>query len=131
MRWSRLLVGFCPQFRSGRRLYACETAASLAGVLILWLLINPIADAEFISDEILMWIGRIVYPLCFNLILIFMTVSAARRLHDAGHSGAWAFLMICPGANFFLMLYLLLRPGLEQPTGWRRLEDAVAECGWE
>ena len=46
-------------------------------------MINPIADAEFISDEMLTWIGRFVDPLLINLILIFMTVSAARRLHDA------------------------------------------------
>lgn len=82
-----MAIGFCPQFRSGRRLYAYETAGALFAGLILWLMINPIADAEFISDEMLMWIGRVVYPLFINLILIFMTVSAARRLHDAGHSG--------------------------------------------
>jgi len=29
------------------------------------------------------------------------------------------------------MLYLLLRPGVSRPTGWRRLEEAAAECGWE
>lgn len=87
MRWSRLAMGFCPQFRSGRRLYALETTGALLAGLFLWLMINPIADAEFISDEMLTWIGRFVYPLLINLILIFMTVSAARRLHDAGHSG--------------------------------------------
>ena len=125
MHWSRLAIGFCPQFRTGRRLYAYETAGALLAGLILWLMINPIADAEFISDEMLMWIGRVVYPLFINLILIFMTVSAVRRLHEAGHSGAWALFVICPGANLFLMLYLLLRPGVERPTGWRRLEDAV------
>lgn len=131
MRWSRLAMGFCPQFRSGRRLYALETTGALLAGLFLWLMINPIADAEFISDEMLTWIGRFVYPLLINIILIFMTVSAARRLHDAGHSGAWALLVICPGANIFLMLYLLLRPGVARPTGWRRLEEAAAECGWE
>ena len=117
MRWSRLAMGFCPQFRSGRRLYAQETTGALLAGLFLWLMINPIADAEFISDEMLTWIGRFVYPLLINLILIFMTVSAARRLHDAGHSGAWALFVMCPGANIFLMLYLLLRPGVSRPTG--------------
>lgn len=131
MRWSRLAMGFCPQFRSGRRLYAQETTGALLAGLFLWLMINPIADAEFISDEMLTWIGRFVYPLLINLILIFMTVSAARRLHDAGHSGAWALFVMCPGANIFLMLYLLLRPGVSRPTDWRRLEEAAAECGWE
>ena len=29
MRWSRLAMGFCPQFRSGRRLYAQETTGAL------------------------------------------------------------------------------------------------------
>ena len=125
MRWSRLAMGFCPQFRSGRRLYAQETTGALLAGLFLWLMINPIADAEFISDEMLTWIGRFVYPLLINLILIFMTVSAARRLHDAGHSGAWALFVMCPGANIFLMLYLLLRPGVSRPTGWRRLEEAA------
>ena len=88
MRWSRLAMGFCPQFRSGRRLYAQETTGALLAGLFLLLMSIPIADAEFISDEMLTWIGCFVYPLLINLILIFMTVSAARRLHDAGHSGA-------------------------------------------
>lgn len=61
MRWSRLAMGFCPQFRSGRRLYAQETTGALLAGLFLWLMINPIADAEFISDEMLTWIGRFVY----------------------------------------------------------------------
>ena len=61
-------------------------------------MINPIADAEFISDEMLTWIGRFVYPLLINLILIFIAA------FDAGHSGAWALFVMCPGANIFLML---------------------------
>ena len=70
MRWSRLAMGFCPQFRSGRRLYAQETTGALLAGLFLWLMINPIADAEFISDEMLTWIGRFVYPLLLSLIHI-------------------------------------------------------------
>ena len=85
MRWSRLAMGFCPQFRSGRRLYAQETTGALLAGLFLWLMINPIADAEFISDEMLTWIGRFVYPLLINLILIFMTVSAMPVIRGPGH----------------------------------------------
>ena len=79
----------------------------------------------------LTWIGRFVYPLLINLILIFMTVSAARRLHDAGHSGAWALFVMCPGANIFLMLYLLLRPGVSRPTSETSGRGGCRGLGWE
>ena len=101
MRWSRLAMGFCPQFRKREEALRPGDDGRASGGAFLWLMINPIADAEFISDEMLTWIGRFVYPLLINLILIFMTVSAARRLHDAGHSGAWALFVMCPGANIF------------------------------
>lgn len=116
-------LGFCPQFRTGRRFYARETVLGLLFAWGLWMTMDPVADATFISDEALVWIGRLVYPLFINLLLVFMTMSAARRLHDIGHGGAWALLMLMPGLNVLLVLYLLIRPGSCRPTGWRRLED--------
>ena len=117
------LISFCPQFRSGRLHYAKEPLLGLLWAWLIWLSIDWVADAPFLSDEDLVWIGRLVYPLIINLLLLFMTVASARRLHDIGHSGAWGFLMLVPGFNVVLLIYLLIRPGCVLPTGWRRLED--------
>lgn len=117
------LISFCPQFRAGRLRYAKETLWSVFWGWMIWLSIDWVAAIPFLSDEDLMWIGRIIYPLIINLVLIFMTVASARRLHDIGHSGAWSFMMLVPGLNVVLLIYLLIRPSSALPTGWRRLED--------
>lgn len=72
-----------------------------SGGVFLWLMINPIADAEFISDEMLTWIGRFVYPLLINLILIFMTVSRGAQAARCRSFGAWALFVMCRAQIFF------------------------------
>ena len=88
-------------------------------------LMDPIADAEFISDEMLEVIALRVIPVVVNLLLLFMTASCARRMHDIGLSGAWGLLMLMPVFNVPMLVFSLCWPGSPLPTGWRMLADVI------
>ena len=121
----RLGLLFCPQFRCGRREYARETAGLALTVCALWSLMDPIADAEFISDGMLEVIALRGIPVVVNLLLLFMTASCARRMHDIGLSGAWGLLMLMPVFNVPVLVFALCWPGSPLPTGWRMLADVI------
>lgn len=50
---------------------------------------------------------RLVYP-PLGLILVWWTATVVRRLHEAGHSGAWAVLLAVPLLGLFVSLAALL-----------------------
>lgn len=50
---------------------------------------------------------RLVYP-PLGLILVWWTATVVRRLHEAGHSGAWAVLLAVPVLGLFVSLAALL-----------------------
>lgn len=116
----RLAYAFCPQRRSGRAQFARDLAAAAALLALLWLSLDPIADAEWISDGAIEKIGLYAVPLCVNLIFCFLLAACARRLHDLGASGAWALLLALPAVNVIMTVLLLALPGRPYPTGWPR-----------
>lgn len=116
----RLAYAFCPQRRSGRAQFARDLAAAAALLALLWLSLDPIANAEWISDGAIEKIGLYAVPLCVNLIFCFLLAACARRLHDLGASGAWALLLAVPAVNVIMTVLLLALPGRPYPTGWPR-----------
>jgi uncharacterized membrane protein YhaH (DUF805 family) len=116
----RLAYAFYPQRRSTRAQFARDLAAAAALLTLLWLSLDPIADAQWISDAALEKIGLYAVPLCVNLIFCFLLAACARRLHDLGASGAWALLLAVPAVNMVFVILLLALPGRPYPTGWPR-----------
>lgn len=104
------LLLFNPQVRTSRLGFLRGLALWAAAGAGAWLLMDPIADAEWISDAALVVIARI-YAWAAGLWSVVLMVLAARRCHDLGWSGAWALLMGVPFTNIALGLLLLLLPG--------------------
>lgn len=73
-------------------------------------LIDPIADAEWISDRALCAIAS-VYAALSGFWMAALLALCARRAHDLGLSGAWALIVAAPGANAFFLLLALALPG--------------------
>ena len=71
---------------------------------------------EVVGIESTQW-NQTVHGLFSLLMLPFTIPLQVRRLHDAGHSGWWIFIIFVPLIGFFVMLYFLLQPS--KPEGAR------------
>ena len=118
------LLLFNPQVRTDRLGFLRGLALWAAAGAAAWLLMDPIADAEWISDAALVVIARI-YASAAGLWSAALMVLAARRCHDLGWSGAWALLMGVPFTNVALGLLLLCLPG--DPQARRLWSESAAE----
>lgn len=118
------LLLFNPQVRTDRLGFLRGLALWAAAGAAAWLLMDPIADAEWISDAALVVIARI-YAWAAGLWSVALMVLAARRCHDLGWSGAWALLMGVPFTNVVLGLLLLSLPG--DPEASRLWSESAAE----
>ncbi len=106
-----------PQRRTSRRAFARELAVWMVFGLAGWLSLDPIADAEWISDEALIEIAKF-FSIVAELWVFAFFALAARRAHDLGLSGAWAFLG-CAAVTLPLMVVLgLLLPGRTAGCRW-------------
>lgn len=101
---------FNPQVRADRRTFARGLLIWSAFGLLGWLLMDPIADAEWISDEALLRIAM-VYSWAYGFWSFALFVLAARRCHDCGLSGGWALLVGIPLVNIFVLAAGLFLPG--------------------
>ncbi|WP_295480766.1 DUF805 domain-containing protein [uncultured Sutterella sp.] len=118
------LLLFNPQVRTGRLGFLRGLALWAAAGAAAWLLMDPIADAQWISDAALVVIARI-YAWAAGLWSVALMVLAARRCHDLGWSGAWALLMGVPFTNVALGVLLLFLPG--DPEARRLWSESAAE----
>ena len=116
---------FWPQCRSSRARFGRETAGFAATALSGWALLMGIADSPFVSDDCVFFIGTYLVPVFGNLFIIALCAAAARRLHDIGLSGAWAFLVPVPGLNLLLIAYLLLAPRKAGSSGWADVDRII------
>ncbi len=109
---------FWPQCRSTRERYWREVAGFLFTGLAFWQLLLFMADSPSVSDETVLWLGTYPVPVLGNLLIMALCAATARRLHDIGWSGAWAFLVLVPGLNLLLIVFGLLAPGKTEACGW-------------
>lgn len=101
---------FSPKGRTDRRGYARGLVLLGAAAWGVWQLLDPIADAEWIPDAALLWIGQGISILSgFWLIALFAL--SARRAHDLGLSGAWGLLAAVPPINLGALVLGLMLPG--------------------
>lgn len=113
-----------PQCRTSRKRFAKEVLLWLSFGLLGWLSLDPIADAEWISDEMIVVIARVVGVLAaaWSAALFPML---ARRFHDAGFSGAWAGLALLPMCTPVLLVVAWMLPAARDPVkhaAWRSVE---------
>lgn len=106
-----------PQARSGRLVFSRELALWCAAGLAAWLSLDPIADAEWISDEAVVKIAAAL-PWAAQLWSAALFSIAARRCHDLGLSGAWALLLSMPPVCALCLPVLLLAPGRSAGRAW-------------
>lgn len=111
------LLLFCPQARVGRLAFAAGLAGWCAAGWAGYALMDPIADAEWISDAAIVRIAAL-YGWAATLWNVGVTVLAARRAHDWGVSGAWALLLSAPGLNLLFLAACLLLPGRPEGRIW-------------
>lgn len=116
---------FWPQCRSSRSRFRRETAGFAAAALSGWVLLMAIADSPSVSDACVLWIGTYLVPVFGNLFIIALCAAAARRLHDIGLSGAWAFLVPVPGLNLLLIAFLLFAPRRAGASGWTDVDRII------
>lgn len=117
-RWWAWGMAFCPQMRSRRATYARDLLYTALGALFLVLLTEAAVAAVWIPDALIQrWVAPMLSVLT-NLLIIYATVSAARRLHDIGLSGAWALLVMVPVLNILAAVLLLCWPGRPESTGY-------------
>lgn len=116
------LTVYDPQRRSSRARFARETLLWALLGLAGWLSLDPIADAAWISDEMLVAVARAVSwcALAWSAALFPML---ARRFHDAGMSGAWSGLALIPCGTPFLIAAALLLPAHPSGRAWPRAEE--------
>lgn len=108
---------FYPQLRIGRAAFARGLLLWLLAGTAGYLLMDPIADAQWISDAALTHIAR-AYGWAYGLLSAGVTVLAARRVHDWGLAGAWALLLSAPGLNMLFLAACLFIPGREAGRAW-------------
>jgi uncharacterized membrane protein YhaH (DUF805 family) len=71
------------------------------------------------------WPSRLV-GLANTALLALATFSySVRRLHDIGHSGTFALLLLVPFVNVALALYLLVAPGTKGPNRYGTRDDSA------
>lgn len=111
------LAVYYPQVRTGRAVFAAELALWAAAGLSVWSLLDPIADAAWISDAMLVRIAQVVAVLAgfWNAALFSI---CARRLHDLGLSGSWALMNAVPGGTIALVVLGLSLPGRSAGRVW-------------
>lgn len=106
-----------PNYRASRRTFLGEvTGFAVAALLFYWVTL-PLETAEWLSDEAFNRLIPIATLLIDLWMLAFMA-SCARRAHDIGLSGAWAFFLAVPVLHIIALIFLLLVPGKGAPTGW-------------
>lgn len=126
--WVPALLGalfmrlYWPQCRIGRVTFAKGFALwALLGGAGYWLL-DPIADAAWISDETIVAIAKALPWLTGAWMLALMAL-LARRAHDWGLSGAWALLAEVPIANLVLIAAALFLPGRPEGRRWPQASE--------
>ena len=90
----------------------------------------PLETAEWLSDEAFEKLIPVASVL-IDLWVIALMAACARRAHDMGHSGAWAFLLLVPVLHIIALLFFFILPGRDAPTGWpdrRNREHHVTRC---
>ena len=113
---------YWPQCRIGR--------ADFLKAFLLWAMIgaggysllDPIADAAWISDEMIVVIAEAL-PWLTGIWMLALMAMLARRAHDWGLSGGWALLAEVPVANLLLILAALTVPGRPAGRVWPSLDE--------
>lgn len=119
-----------PNARSDRRTFLREAALlAIVAVAFYWATL-PLETAEWLSDEAFEKLIPVASVL-IDLWVIALMAASARRAHDMGLSGAWAFLLLVPVLNIIALLFFFIFPGRNAPTGWpdrRNREHHVTRC---
>lgn len=124
------LAVYDPNARSDRRTFLREAALlAIVAVAFYWATL-PLETAEWLSDEAFEKLIPVASVL-IDLWVIALMAASARRAHDMGLSGAWAFLLLVPVLNIIALLFFFIFPGRNAPTGWpdrRNREHHVTRC---
>ena len=111
------LAVYDPNSRSDRRTFLREVASlALVAFAFYWVTL-PLETAEWLSDEAFAKLIPVASVL-IDLWVIALMAASARRAHDMGLSGAWAFLLLVPVLHIIALLFLFIFPGRDAPTGW-------------
>jgi uncharacterized membrane protein YhaH (DUF805 family) len=95
------------------RSYRWEFMATFL-IYILALMLNSL----LLGDDGTAVIPRVLFIVLLIVSSYVMLVSCIRRLHDIDLPGKWALLILIPGGNIFLFIYLSLRPGSKEENEW-------------
>ncbi len=107
------------QRRSTRSDFAAGLAVWMAFGAAAWLLIDPIADADWLSDAAVERIARVLSALALLWEFALLAL-VARRCHDWGLAGGWALMIAVPPFNLCLIAAALALPGRSAGRFWPR-----------
>ena len=114
---------YWPQCRMGRRAFLKGFAIWALLGIGSYQLLDPIADAAWISDEAIVAVARAL-PWLTGAWMLALMAMLARRAHDWGLSGAWALLAEVPVANILLIVAALTVPGRPGGRAWPSCDEA-------
>lgn len=115
---------FHPGYRLGRKGFSLQAAGMIVFLLAFRALAHWLEGALWIPDAWIEALAPWASAMLDGWMLAFMAV-CARRLHDAGVSGAWAFLLTIPLLQVLLVLLCLVWPAKAGPTGYDDYEAAL------
>ena len=121
---SVVLTLFNPQVRIDRRGFAIGLVGWLLAAAAAYALMDPIADAAWISDSAILVIAKI-YGWAAGLWSIGVTVLCARRAHDLGSRGPGHCCSLQPVSISSFLLACLCLPGRPEGLAWPRADDAA------
>ena len=111
------LAVYDPSWRSDRRTFLRECLLLALSLLAFYWVTLPLETAQWLSDEMF----EALVPLASLLLdcwMVALMAACARRAHDLGWSGAWAFVLVVPVLHIIALLLFFLLPGRAEPTGW-------------
>ena len=90
-----------------------------------WLFVLNLYLLQVVSICVSLWL----YGLVCLLLLVPSISAVVRRLHDAGKSGKWIFIVFVPVVGSFWLLFLLCKRGKEKTQYEWSLSDWLVMVG--
>ena len=115
---------FHPGYRTGRRIFCREAAGLLLFLVLFRAAAGWLEGALWIPDDWIVAMAPWASAILDLWMVAFMAV-CARRLHDAGVSGAWAFWLTMPILQVALVGYCALMPSAGADNGFEEYESAL------